>query len=145
VLCLSESTPAKQPNIQQKALTTTITFAKDEDELSCSYPGCGFTAPSRDRLQFHMSAHTMSKYKCPYCAYVGNILVDIRRHILKSKKHEGLNVFQCQKCDYGSDCERTFKDHLKKYHFGLDIEESALDTVLEELFLNENNQQTTSA
>lgn len=142
IICISETTPAKQMSVQK---TTTITIAKDDDELSCTYPGCGFTAPSRDRLQFHMSAHTMSKYKCPYCAYVGNILVDIRRHILKSKKHEGLNVFQCQKCDYGSDCERTFKDHLKKYHFGHDIEESALDTLLEELFLNENNRQTISA
>lgn len=76
---------------------------------------------------------------------MGNILVDIRRHILKSKKHEGLNVFQCQKCDYGSDCERTFKEHLKKYHYGHDIEESALDSILEELFLNENNRQSISA
>ena len=92
IICISE-TPVKQ-------MKTTITVAKDDDELKCTYPGCGFTAPSRDRLQFHMSAHTMSKYKCPYCAYVGNILVDIRRHILKSKKHEGLNVFQCLKCDF---------------------------------------------
>jgi len=37
------------------------------------------------------------------------------------------------------------KSHLKKYHYGHDIEESALDTVLEELFLNENNKQSTSA
>ena len=115
--------------------------SKARDELNCDYPGCGFTAPTRDRLQFHMSAHTMSKYKCPYCAYVGNILIDIRRHILKSKKHEGLNVFQCQKCDFGSDCERTFKDHLRKNHYGHEIDESILDGVLEEIFLNENNKQ----
>lgn len=142
IICISETTPVKQMAIQK---TTTITVAKDDDELKCTYPGCGFTAPSRDRLQFHMSAHTMSKYKCPYCAYVGNILVDIRRHILKSKKHEGLNVFQCLKCDYGSDCERTFKDHLKKFHYGLHVEESALDSILEQLFLNENNKQNISA
>jgi uncharacterized Zn-finger protein len=142
IICISETTPAKQMAVQK---TTTITVAKDDDELKCTYPGCGFTAPSRDRLQFHMSAHTQSKYKCPYCAYVGNILVDIRRHILKSKKHEGLNVFQCIKCDYGSDCERTFKDHLKKYHYGLHVEESALDSILEQLFLNENNKQNISS
>lgn len=65
IICISEN-PSKQMSVQK---TTTITIAKDDDELSCSYPGCGFTAPSRDRLQFHMSAHTMSKYKCPYCAY----------------------------------------------------------------------------
>ena len=141
IICISEA-PAKQTSSQK---TTTITVAKDDDELKCTYPGCGFTAPSRDRLQFHMSAHTMSKYKCPYCAYVGNILVDIRRHILKSKKHEGLNVFQCLKCDYGSDCERTFKDHLKKQHYGHNVDETALDAVLEQLFLNENNKQNISA
>ncbi|XP_054164794.1 zinc finger protein 407-like [Oppia nitens] len=141
IICLTEN-PAKQQNTQK---TTTITVAKEDDELSCTYPGCGFTAPSRDRLQFHMSAHTQSKYKCPYCAYVGNILIDIRRHILKSKKHEGLNVFQCLKCDYGSDCERTFKEHLKKSHYGLHVEESTLDSLLEELFLNENNKQRVSA
>ncbi|CAG2181841.1 unnamed protein product, partial [Oppiella nova] len=78
-------------------------------EFKCTFPDCGFVTNSQEKLDFHVKAHTNTKYKCPYCPYVSNTIVDIKRHIQKSKKHEGQKVYACQQCGYGSDCDRTFK------------------------------------
>ena len=105
------------------------------DNLNCKYPGCKFIATTKNHLKFHISAHLMSKYKCPYCTFVGNRIVEIKRHILKSSKHTDQHVFLCPDCDFASDCEKTFRDHYGRYH------NSATDItlVIEKLFLNESN------
>ena len=85
------------------------------------------------------------QYKCPYCPYVSNTIVDIKRHIQKSKKHEGQKVYACQQCGYGSDCDRTFKDHLRNYHFGLEAPENMMDYFIEEMFSNKNKRALADA
>lgn len=107
-------------------------------EFKCTFPDCGFVTNSQEKLDFHVKAHTNTKYKCPYCPYVSNTIVDIKRHIQKSKKHEGQKVYACQQCGYGSDCDRTFKDHLRNYHFGLEAPENMMDYFIEEMFSNKN-------
>ncbi|CAG2170119.1 unnamed protein product [Oppiella nova] len=67
-------------------------------EFKCTFPDCGFVTNSQEKLDFHVKAHTNTKYKCPYCPYVSNTIVDIKRHIQKSKKHEGQKVYACQQC-----------------------------------------------
>jgi len=115
-----------------------IQVEKADGEFKCTYSECGFATNTKERLEFHISAHKNSKYKCPYCPYVGNVLVDIRRHIQKSQKHQGYYVFQCQKCDYGSNCEKTFKDHLRQIHFGKEVTDKMINSFIDDMFSNES-------
>ena len=119
-----------------------IPVEKADGEFKCTYIDCGFATNTKDRLDFHISAHKNSKYKCPYCPYVGNVLVDIRRHIQKSQKHQGYYVFQCQKCDYGSNCEKTFKDHLRQIHFGKEVTDKMINSFIDDMFSNESGKQS---
>lgn len=131
-----------------------------DEQLKCSFPHCSFTTNNRQKLEFHISAHTNSKYKvclfntllilissidycnrfvpyqCPFCAYVGNILTDIYRHVKKSTKHEGKKVFECKFCDFGIDCEKSFKEHLRNKHFDEDAADKDIDAAVEDLFIN---------
>ncbi|XP_054164500.1 transcriptional repressor CTCFL-like [Oppia nitens] len=118
-----------------------------DEVLKCSFPHCSFTTNNKQKLEFHLSAHTNSKYKCPYCAYVGNILSDIYRHIKKSTKHDGKKVFECKshpKCNYSIDCEKTFKEHLRTRHFRDDTSDKDIDAVVEDLFINKATNGSTS-
>lgn len=78
------------------------------------------------------------QYKCPYCPYVSNTIADIKRHIQKSKKHEGMKMYSCQKCGFGADCDRVFKEHLRVYHFGYEVHDTVIDYFIEEMFSNKN-------
>lgn len=49
-------------------------------------------------------------------------------------------MYRCQKCLYSSDCERTFKEHLRQYHFGYEVPDENVDYFIEEMFSNKNNQ-----
>lgn len=88
---------------------------ESSQSFKCCFSDCGFTANSQEKLDFHVNAHINTKYKCPYCLYVSNSMIDIKRHIQKSKKHEGQKLYACQQCSFGSDSDHTFKEHLKNY------------------------------
>lgn len=106
-----------------------------EESLNCKYPGCKFVASNKNHLKFHISAHLMSKFKCPYCTFVGNRTVEIKRHILKSSKHTDQHVYMCPECDLATDCDKTFRDHYNRNHNALvDVTE-----IIEKMFANESN------
>ncbi|CAG2111512.1 unnamed protein product [Medioppia subpectinata] len=141
---ITDSSPQIMANRVQQTVNPIIPkpapihVEKSDGEFKCAYSDCGFATNTKERLEFHLSAHKNSKYKCPYCPYVGNVLVDIRRHIQKSQKHQGFHVFQCQKCDYGSNCEKTFKDHLRQIHFGKEVTEKMINSFIDDMFSNES-------
>lgn len=112
-----------------------ISNLDEDNSLNCKYPGCKFIATAKNHLKFHMSAHLMAKYKCPYCTFVGNRIGEIKRHILKSPKHANQHVYLCPACDFASDVEKTFRNHYSHNH------NSSVDVnlVIESLFLNESN------
>jgi hypothetical protein len=57
--------------------------------------------------------------------------------INRSSKHDGKKVFQCTKCsDFGIDCEKSFKEHLRSKHFDDDTPEKEIDGVVEDIFAN---------
>lgn len=120
----------RDANIQQ------IMADLDNDKsLNCKYPGCSFSATTRSHLKFHISAHLMSKYKCPYCTFVANRLVEIKRHIMKSAKHSSHHVYLCSGCDFATDCEKTFRAHHVHSHDST----ANVNEVIERMFLNESN------
>lgn len=108
-----------------------------EEGLNCKYPGCKFVASNKNHLKFHISAHLMSKFKCPYCTFVGNRTVEIKRHILKSSKHSDQHVYMCPGCDYATDCDKSFRDHYNRNHSHNGFVD--VTGVIERMFANESN------
>ncbi|XP_027196840.1 uncharacterized protein LOC113791280 [Dermatophagoides pteronyssinus] len=113
-----------------------------QTDLKCTFPDCNFVTIFPSTLDFHLQAHLTTKYKCPYCPYVANAIVDIKRHIQKNKKHEGMKMYSCQKCSFAADCDRQFKEHLRAYHFGFEANDAVIDYFIEEMFSNKNKQRT---
>lgn len=61
--------------------------------------------------------HTTS-YLC--CCHRSNCAENIRKHILHTGKHEGVKMYNCPKCTFGTNSPMEFRNHLKENH--LDIE-----------------------
>jgi len=60
-------------------------------------------------------------HKCPHCSYRCNDVDNLRKHILKSKKHEGVKLYNCSSCgDFGTNKLRDYFSHMKTTH-GMDI------------------------
>lgn len=140
IIHLSDSEPPlAQKSVPQKSMNINCRTAS-QPEHECTFADCDFKTTSKDKLNFHVSAHTNSKFKCPYCPYVGNVLNDIYRHIQKSKKHEGLRIYECRECDYGTNCLSTFKEHLNKRHFGAESDdEEDINDYIANMFRNEHS------
>lgn len=45
-----------------------------------------------------------------------NCAENIRKHILHTGKHEGVKMYNCPKCDYGTNIPVEFRNHLKELH-----------------------------
>ncbi|TFK08822.1 mitogen-activated protein kinase 4 [Platysternon megacephalum] len=45
-----------------------------------------------------------------------NCAENIRKHILHTGKHEGVKMYNCPKCDYGTNVPVEFRNHLKELH-----------------------------
>lgn len=75
---------------------------------------------------------------------MSNTIIDIKRHIQKSKKHEGMKMYSCQKCSFAADCDRQFKEHLRAYHFGYESNDDVIDYFIEEMFSNKNKQRASN-
>ena len=50
-------------------------------------------------------------------------------------------MYSCQKCGFGADCDRMFKEHLRAYHFGYEVHDTVVDYFIEEMFSNKNNKR----
>lgn len=108
----------------------------EESIFKCHFEECFFEADSKDRLDFHLFAHRSSRFKCPYCPYVSNVLNDIKRHVTRQGgKHEGMSMFRCS-CDFATNCDKAFREHCRSAHFGKSVDDKSLNSYIEELFLN---------
>ncbi|XP_060040762.1 zinc finger protein 407-like, partial [Erinaceus europaeus] len=45
-----------------------------------------------------------------------NCAENIRKHILHTGKHEGVKMYNCPKCEYGTNVPVEFRNHLKEQH-----------------------------
>lgn len=50
-------------------------------------------------------------------------------------------MYSCQKCGFGADCDRMFKEHLRSRHFGYEVHDSVVEYFIEEMFLNKNSKR----
>lgn len=52
----------------------------------------------------------------PFLFARSNCAENIRKHILHTGKHEGVKMYNCPKCDYGTNVPVEFRNHLKEQH-----------------------------
>lgn len=45
-----------------------------------------------------------------------NCAENIRKHILHTGKHEGVKMYNCPKCTFGTNSPMEFRNHLKDHH-----------------------------
>uniref|UniRef100_A0A9L0I698 C2H2-type domain-containing protein n=1 Tax=Equus asinus TaxID=9793 RepID=A0A9L0I698_EQUAS len=55
-------------------------------------------------------------HQTPPAAHRSNCAENIRKHILHTGKHEGVKMYNCPKCDYGTNVPVEFRNHLKEQH-----------------------------
>lgn len=79
---------------------------------------------SREKLLPHSQALVSAKaelgpYLLSLLSFVlgrSNCAENIRKHILHTGKHEGVKMYNCPKCDYGTNVPVEFRNHLKEQH-----------------------------
>ncbi|EPY78616.1 hypothetical protein CB1_001033026 [Camelus ferus] len=49
-----------------------------------------------------------------------NCAENIRKHILHTGKHEGVKMYNCPRCDHGTNVPAEFRNHLKEQHPDVD-------------------------
>lgn len=131
------------PNNTLMALQNGTSIEPDANgHYKCHFEECFFIADTKDRLEFHLFAHRSSRFKCPYCPYCSNVLNDIKRHVIKGGKHDR-PMFNCPNavCEFTTNCDKAFRDHIRSVHFGKQIDDKSLTDYIEELFTNTRTEE----
>ena len=97
--------------IHQKHLLTT---------LQC--PKCTYTTFSQQHLLRHQkNLHPQDRggeevFQCRLCSFSCTNLDNLRKHILKTKKHPKAMVYNCHLCPYSHNSMLDFRGHLMQLH-----------------------------
>ena len=57
-----------------------------------------------------------SSFHCRLCSYSCHSLDNMRKHILKTKKHRNVYVYNCHVCSYSHNSALDFRGHIERYH-----------------------------
>uniref|UniRef100_A0A4W2IC83 Zinc finger protein 407 n=1 Tax=Bos indicus x Bos taurus TaxID=30522 RepID=A0A4W2IC83_BOBOX len=79
-------------------------------EYKCHVCGVAFV------MKKHLNTHLLGKHGVGTPKERSNCAENIRKHILHTGKHEGVKMYNCPKCDYGTNIPVEFRNHLKEQH-----------------------------
>ncbi|KRF99266.1 uncharacterized protein Dwil_GK18705 [Drosophila willistoni] len=72
---------------------------KNENTHWFSCNQCDFKARLKGHLTRHILQHSGAKpHKCPYCDFHCSTIDNLRKHIIKTGKHPGRFIYECDKC-----------------------------------------------
>lgn len=87
-----------------------------ERNFYCEY--CIYKVGIRIYFRRYMRIYIGFKfYKCLYCDYFCNIYENICKYIMKIKKYEGLFIYFCKFCEWGSNIVNEFRVYSKFNYF----------------------------
>ncbi|KAH8292839.1 hypothetical protein KR054_012205 [Drosophila jambulina] len=79
---------------------------------------CEFRTRTKGHLRRHSLRHSGQKpHQCPHCDFQCSTIDNLRKHIVKTGKHPGKFIYECQKCSDQAPNEifksNTFKEYQK--------------------------------
>ncbi|XP_072014089.1 uncharacterized protein [Amphiura filiformis] len=102
----------------RKAMTIHQRIHTGDKPFKCTYEGCSYAARFDSHLRRHILVHTGAKpYKCPHCDYRSNVQENLRKHIKNSRKHKGMKMYKCNRCnEWEGDTMKEMINHIRGDH-----------------------------
>ncbi|KAL4709087.1 hypothetical protein ACJJTC_015626 [Scirpophaga incertulas] len=78
---------------------------------------CPFKTNQASHMERHIRCHNNLKpYACPHCNFTCGSLENLRKHVLKSSRHQGMFLYQCPLCDFQCNTATDLRAHLTNDH-----------------------------
>ena len=110
--------------IHQKHLLTTLQCPQ------CTYSTFSQQHLLRHRKKLHPGDQDQEEvFHCRLCSFSCSNLDNLRKHILKTKKHPQAKVYNCHLCSYSHNSMLDFRGHLIQVHHA-DLGEDEASTIV---------------
>ena len=108
----------REPPICRPAFKPKNALKKEEANILCRVPGCGYIAQSPRHMLRHSTTHTGERrFACTFagCEYRAKQREHLRTHLLT---HSDLKPFECPLCDFATKRKEHLTRHLKRHKAG---------------------------